>query len=269
MLSMMRYSIKNKCLTRWVKFIWYFETESANIHHKLLPTDSIDILLNLSNNMVYETDSRTITAQPFHINGFRSEHSYIHQTGAIRVFGISFYCFGLYAFINQSLKGIQDDIVDLNTLSISLAGKLKPAVSCDTIQDSVRGIEKALSLELNVDSEYVRKAKIIDDFMITDHNITIQSFCRERSINIKTFERTVLHYTGYTPKVLRRIKRFQAASNQLIHQNSISLSGVAYDNSYSDQAHFTKEFQKFSGATPSVFRQEKATIKENTKYSYI
>lgn len=269
MLSMTRYSIKNECLAPWVKFIWYFETENANIHHKLLPTDCIDTMLNLSSDMVYETGSRMITAPPFHINGLRSEHSYIYQTGTIRVFGISFYCFGLYAFINRSLKGIQDDIVDLNTLSISLAKKLKSAVSCDTIQDTVRYIEMALCSELNVDSEYVRKASLIYDFMQSDSDTSIRSFCMEHGINIKTFERTVLHYTGYTPKILRRIKRFQTASNQLAHQNSISLAGVAYDNSYSDQAHFTKEFQKFSGAAPSIFQQEKATVKENVEYSYI
>lgn len=269
MFSITRYSIKSECLAQWVKFIWYFEAKDADIHQKLLPTDCIDIVLNLSGNMIYETSSRMITAQPFHVNGLRGEHSYIHQTGTIQVFGISCYCFGLSAFINKSLKSIQDEIVDLNTLSVPLALKLKSVVSCDTIQDTVGCIEMALCSELHVDSEYVRKANLIYDFMNTDNDITIQSFCMERGINIKTFERTVLRYTGYTPKILQRIKRFQAASNQLVHQNSISLSEVAYDNSYSDQAHFIKEFRKFSGAAPSIFQQEKASIKENAVYCYI
>jgi len=269
MLSMTRYSIKDETLIPLVKFIWHFETENANIHHKLLPTDCIDIVLNLSDEMIYEAGSHIITAPSFHVNGLRDSCSYIHQTGSIHILGISFYSFGLFPFVGKSLRDIQNKITDLFTLSTSLAQKLRAAVSCDTIQDMIENIEKALLSELHTRKDYIHKTSLIRDFMEADDNATIQSFCMERGINIKTFERTVLHYTGYTPKLLRRIKRFQTASNQLVHQSSVNLVGVTYDNSFTDQAHFTKEFQKFSGVSPRTFQQEKATIKENTRYSYI
>jgi hypothetical protein len=78
MLSMTRYSIKAESLAPWVKFIWHFEVEDADIHYKLLPTDCIDIVLNMSSEIVYEADSYHIAAAPFHINGLRSKHSYIY-----------------------------------------------------------------------------------------------------------------------------------------------------------------------------------------------
>lgn len=78
MLSITRYSIKNKCLTPWIKFIWHFETENADIHYKLLPTDCIDLILNLSENMIYEVENHHISAPLLHINGLRSKPSYIH-----------------------------------------------------------------------------------------------------------------------------------------------------------------------------------------------
>ena len=79
---------------------------------------------------------------------------------------------------------------------------------------------------------------------------------------------TVRH-TGYTPGFLRRLKRFQAASNQLVHQNAMSLSDIAYDNSFTDQAHLIKDFRRFSGTKPRTFRNEKSTVKANTGYSYV
>jgi len=269
MLSMTRYSIKNECLVPLVKFIWHFETENANIHNKLLPTDCIDIVLNLSDNIIYEAGSHVITAPSFHVNGLRNKYSYIHQTGTIHVLGISFYSFGLFPFIRKSLEGIQNRITDLYDLSTPLAKKLKLAVSCNTAQGMIENVEKALLSELHTSKDYIHKTSLIHDFMEADDNTTIQSFCMERGINIKTFERIVLQHTCYTPKILRRIKRFQTASNQLVHQNPVNLVGVTYDNSFTDQAHFTKEFRKFSGVSPRTFQQEKATIKENTRYSYI
>ena len=269
MLSMTRYTVKNERLAPMVKFIWHFEAKNANIHSKLLPTDCIDVIINLSNNMIYETDSQKIIAPPFHVNGLRNKYSYIHQTGTIQIFGISFYSFGLFPFVHKSLEHIQNKIVDLHTLSIPLAHKLKLAVSNNTADDTILIIEKMLFSELQVNNDYMSNANLINDFIETDENITIQSFCKEYGINIKTFERMVLRYTGYTPKTLKRIKRFQAASNQLIHQNPENLSDVAYDNSFADQAHLIKEFRKFSGTAPRALQQEKSTIKENTNYSYI
>nr|WP_315022415.1 helix-turn-helix domain-containing protein [uncultured Aminipila sp.] len=269
MLSMTRYSIKTQCLAPWIKFIWHFEVEDADIHYKLLPTDCIDIVLNMSGDIVYEADSHCIFATPFHINGLRSKHSYIHQTGNIRVFGISCYPFGLYPFINKSLAGIHDEIVDLFELSMSLARKLELAVSNQmTTENIIENIEKALCLELQVSDDYVNKANLIHEFLETGNDSTIQSFCLEHGINTKTFMRNVLYYTGYTPKTLLSIRRFQKSGNQLIYQQSKQLSRIAYDNDFADQAHFIREFRKFSGTAPRTFEQEKITLKENTKYNY-
>ena len=266
---MTRYSVKNESLVPWVKFIWHFDSKNANIHHKLLPTDYIDIVLNLSNNMIYETGSHKIIAPCLHINGLRNKHSYIYQKGASHVFGISFYSYGMFPFVHKSMTSIQNEIVDLQALAPLLAKKLELIPSCGTIEQSITFIENTLCSQLQVYDEDMYKTTLIKKFLQKDDNISVQSFCTKHNIKIKTFERMVLHYTGYTPKVLYRIKRFQATSNQLVHQTKTTLSNIAYDNSFADQSHFTKEFREFSGTAPITFKQEKITIKENAKYSYI
>ena len=269
MLSMIRYSIKNERLIPWIKFIWHFEAENANIYYKLLPTDCIDVIMNLSSGIIYETDSHKIVAPHFHINGLRDKYSFIKQSGNICIWGISFYSFGLFPFINKPMEHIQNKIVDLHSLSIPLAHNLKSAVSDNIAGDTVTMIEKALCSELQNNSDYTYKAKFIHDYIESDDNVTVQIFCEKHGISIKTFERMVLRYTGYTPKILRRIKRFQSVSNQLINKNPKSLTDAAYDNCFADQAHLIKDFHRFSGIAPMSFLHEKATIKENTKYRYM
>jgi len=269
MLNITRYSIKDERLKPWVKFIWHLDVSDANICYKLLPTDCIDIILNLSGDIAYDTDSLYAPAASFHINGLRGRHSYIHHMGKIRVFGISFYSFGLYPFVNKSLAGINDKVVDLFDISTPLAQSLEFAVSDETATESiVHNIEKALCIHCGVTDGYISKAKLILDFLESDDKITIQSFCAEHGIHTKTFTRNVEYYTGYTPKILRSIKRFQKTGNQLVYQKLNQISDIAYDNGFADQAHFIREFHKFSGASPRVFQQEKMTVKENTKYTY-
>jgi AraC-like DNA-binding protein len=269
MLAITRYAVKNKLLAPWIKFIWHFEAEDANVFYKLLPTDCIDIILNLSSNLIYEVDANRILAAPFHINGLRSKHSYVKQVGNIRIFGISFYPFGLYPFVNQSVESIRDRVVDLQELSATLAQNLELAISGETTTENIiDNIERALILELKVTEDYKNKARLIRNFLELDNDTTIQEFCLDRAIHTKTFTRNVLNYTGYTPKTLRSLKRFQKAGNQLVYQEQKRLSDVAYENDFADQSHFTREFQKFSGVAPGAFLREKVTVKENTEYIY-
>lgn len=233
-----------------------------------IATDCIDVILNLADDVVYETECNKIIAPPFHINGLRSKYSFVHQEKSIRIFGISFYPHGLYPFVHKSLKEVQNKVIDLNGLSYSLGEKLKKAVSSDTTEKIIAEIEKTLIEELSIKQDFVHKAQIISDFITISDDISIKSFCDERSINIKTFERMFLNYTGYTPKILRRIKRFQNTCNQLVHQH-ISLTDITYDNNFTDQSYFIKEFTRFSGTTPRTFQTEKATVKENAKYKFL
>ncbi|MDL4907139.1 MULTISPECIES: helix-turn-helix domain-containing protein [Bacillota] len=268
-LNITRYAIKNECLIPWVKFFWHIEAVNADIHYKLLPTDCIDVILNLADVIVYETEFNRIIAPPFHINGLRSKCSFIHQENNIRIFGITFYPHGLYPFVLKSLKEVQNKVVDLNGFSYSLTQKLKNAVNNDTAEKIIAEIENTLIDELSIKQDFVDKAQLISDFITINDDISVKSFCDERSINIKTFERLFLYYTGYTPKILRRIKRFQNTCNQLVHQHMASLTDITYDNNFTDQSYFIKEFTHFSGTAPRTFQTEKATVKENVKYKYL
>ena len=260
-LNITRYAIKNECLIPWVKFFWHIEAVNADIHYKLLPTDCIDVILNLADVIVYETEFNRIIAPPFHINGLRSKCSFIHQENNIRIFGITFYPHGLYPFVLKSLKEVQNKVVDLNGFSYSLTQKLKNAVNNDTAEKIIAEIENTLIDELSIKQDFVDKAQLISDFITINDDISVKSFCDERSM--------FLYYTGYTPKILRRIKRFQNTCNQLVHQHMASLTDITYDNNFTDQSYFIKEFTHFSGTAPRTFQTEKATVKENVKYKYL
>ena len=267
--NMIRHSVRDQRLIPWIKFIWEMKGIDEEIHCKLLPTDCIDMILNLGSEMMYETSHNKRVAPPFHVNGLREVHSYIHQEKPIYVFGISFYSFGLFPFVHQSMKRLQQRIISLEELSLSLSQGLERAVIGDNDHDIPIAIEQALLDELAIDGGYIEKSQLIRDFIESNEEVTVQHFCKDRLVNIKTFERMVLFYTGFTPKALRNIRRFQKASNQLVHDQTANLTDISYDNHFTDQAHFTKVFRRYSGAVRHVFQAEKVSVKENVKYFYL
>jgi AraC-like DNA-binding protein len=262
---MERFPVADVDLENWVKFIWHFEADNAHVHHKLLPMDSIDIILNLADEMVYETASGRITAPKVHVNSLRNQYSFIHQTGKVDVWGISFYSFGLYPFIDKPVKMIQDHITDLDLLSPSLAEKLKGAVCRESTRHIVESISESLKSELTASDKCLRRTEIIKEFLEMDEDMPIHSFCLDHGVNLRTFERFVVSMTGYSPVKLRRVRRYQVASRQLLFEKDARITDIVYDHNYTDQSHFIREFKNFSGVPPGKFQQEKNTVLENTR----
>ena len=269
MLPMTRYMIRNQSLAPWVKFIWSFVLDDGNISYQLLPTDTFDILINLSGRMIYQTKTSEYDAPDNHINGLRKEHSMIRQTGKIRVYGVSFYAYGLYPYIHGPITKINDRITDLSSIEPSFSNQLENAARNSPENKVFENMEHVLYSELNTCESDIQKVKIIESFLSTSDASTVNEYCIKQNMNVKTFERMMVKYTGYMPKVLHRLRRFQITSNQLVHQREVNLADIAYDNSFSDQSHFTREFQGFTGIPPREFQSVKKSVKENTIYKII
>lgn len=62
--------------------------------------------------------------------------------------------------------------------------------------------------------------------------------------------------TGLTPKLYCRVRRFQAALHYAgaLGGAAASWASVAQAAGYSDQAHFNREFVRFTGVTPSTYK---------------
>lgn len=260
-----RFNISHDILSKWIKFIWHFQTEDVDVKHKLLPMDSIDIVINLESDMTYETDNIRIKAPKIHVNGLREGHSFMYQNGRIDVWGISFYSFGLYPFFNKSLKSVQNEIIDLKLLSSSLAIKLNIAMQKEGDQLKIESIIDSLESEFKIDEICLKRADLIRDFL-AEIDTPISAFCLQNGLNQKTFERFVTDMTGFSPVSLRNLKRYEVPRNRLLFNKSEAISDIVYDYNYTDQAYFTKECKKYSGVTPRKFREEKITVIENTIY---
>ena len=68
---------------------------------------------------------------------------------------------------------------------------------------------------------------------------------------------------GISPSTYAALVRFNK-SLQLVLNSPRSLTSIAYDCGYYDQAHFIKEFKKFTAITPLTCRHSK--LKNDTDY---
>lgn len=265
MLVFKRYAIQSPALKPWIKFIWLFEAdEYVSIKNKLLPTDSTDIILNMSTAINYLVDGQVVNAENLHVNGIRDKYSFIMQEGVLKVFGISFFSYGLYPFFRIPLFQLNSRILDLKECNYILAKNLEAILMRkDSVNRTLLGFEKILEMELDLNRVNLNHTILIKKFAQNNYEKSVSLFCHDENVCIKTFERACFKYTGLNPKTLQRIGRFQATSNQLIYgTKNNAFSDIIYDDYY-DQAHFIKEFNIHTGVSPTRFLKEGISIKEN------
>lgn len=70
----------------------------------------------------------------------------------------------------------------------------------------------------------------------------------------RTFERHFIAASGLTPGGWLRICRFQQARAQ-VTASGLSLAEIALDAGYADQAHMTRDFQRYEAISPAALRR--------------
>lgn len=83
-------------------------------------------------------------------------------------------------------------------------------------------------------------------------NISVRQLAQAFSLSTRQFERRFKEMAGFSPKLFSRIIRFQSALEQYGNRSK-SLTEIAHEYGYYDQAHFIHDFQSFSGYNPHQY----------------
>lgn len=83
--------------------------------------------------------------------------------------------------------------------------------------------------------------------------ISLTTLHKTLKISERTFERKFLQHVGVTPRLFKRICKFQAALQQLESNDFHVLTDVAYAHEFADQSHFIRTFKEFTGYTPKEY----------------
>lgn len=90
----------------------------------------------------------------------------------------------------------------------------------------------------------------------------LNTLVKDCNISNRYLQKIFIEKVGFSPKFFMRIVRFQQVLHYLSDRQFSSLTSVAYQADYYDQAHFIRDFKDFTGFTPSRFQLKKHPINQ-------
>jgi AraC-like DNA-binding protein len=182
-------------------------------------------------------------------------------------------CFGIWFLPHTFSLFSSIPLTELNDKSLALENIFSPDfidlvgeyLHENKIQKLVESVDSFLIKSIKK-STHELKDKVanyaVRSIFINKGQANLELIAKDCNISSRYLQKIFLEKIGFNPKFLVRIVRFQQALDYVQFLQNNSLTNIAYQSGYFDQAHFIKEFKDFTSFVPSQYRIENHPINQ-------
>lgn len=256
-----------------VKCFWVLEVpgDMKAPKQRVIPDGCIEMCFILGDDVRRYTSETEFIIQPrAMVFGQITKPYYVQPTGEVNTFAVRFYPYGFANFITKPTQELADKETPLSKLfeadvAIQLERKINVASST---AERIAVIEQFL-LEKLIQQAVIDTivTSTIEALTETGGTESIKSILKDDLSKRRNLERKFAKQVGISPKQLGRIIRLQAALKMMLNNQGESLTQIAYESEYYDQAHFIKDFKDFTGTNPKEYLSDDQMILSSLIYS--
>ncbi len=197
-----------------------------------------------------------------HYVGMREKSIFLEEMDGISFFAIRFRPGGILSFLRIPAFEFVQQFLPLETLWGKVAGELEARIfEAPNYAEKVKAAESVLLRQLK--KAYTEKTFLdaaLQDIYARKGHCTIDEIKEKYKVGYKKLERHFLKKVGCTPKLYIKMVRLSRAIDMMQRQPETSMTEVAYETGFYDQAHFNRDFKLFTGNTPRQFKKKRYTI---------
>ena len=253
-------------LQDYVKCFWILEREytPADPVEDVTPDAFVELIFNFGAQYVLQTeDLRNREMPKAFLVGLQRKPLLFRSSGTVKLVATRFYAWGALPFLDIQRQTPNNLAITLGREWHDLADKLEPAVQANDYDAAVAGVEDFLIgklLTAAFDLKQIQTAARMlhhkkGQFRVAE----LAEYCH---LSARQLERRFQDVVGVSPKVLARTIRFEEIRKRLMFDPDTSLTDLAYEFGYTDQAHFIRDFREFADRTPGEFAAEMRALQE-------
>ncbi len=253
-----------KHLSDFIKCYWYGEQKLGppNYEFEILPDSFIELVFCFGQNQTFIRKGSTIKeiGSAF-VVGLLDSPIYIRCEGKIKTFGVRFYAWGFYPFIRVQSDSSATELDLMNLDLVLLNERLRECIAEGDINRGFEELEETLLQFLRVKNEDFRITEASKEIYNDQGKSKLKQFFQKLRISERQLNRVFNFTIGLGPKGLSKRVRFQHVRDAIFENPDISLTELAYEFNYTDQAHFINDFKAFANKTPSEFANEMKNLR--------
>ncbi|MGY6650473.1 DUF6597 domain-containing transcriptional factor [Wenyingzhuangia sp. IMCC45574] len=250
--------LPQESLKEWVKCYWNLESAYKNtpLKNTIIPDGTMKLIFHYGDTYRHHPNNQeSIILPKCFLIGQLTKPYVVEPLGVTGSFVVRFQPNGFSPFANIPIKEIQNTAVPLKTLfgndGIRIGEQILTATST---AERIELIEEFLINRLTNKATIDLIIKTtVDTILEANGQCSIHTLSEQNNTSRRQLTRKFSSTIGLSPKQLSKTVRIQNALKTLLKKEVTSLTDLAYENEYFDQAHFIKDFKEFTGLTPKEF----------------
>jgi AraC-like DNA-binding protein len=245
-------------LSGLIKCYWRLEspTEENPEKQTIVPDGCMEMIFHYGDlYKQYLQNAKNIIQPKCFLIGQLTRPLKIEPTGQTGIFSIRFHPNGFSSFTSIPIKEMENTATSLEKIWGKDGKEIgKKVLSANSVSERIKYIESFLLNRLpNIETiDHVIKSTV-DTILTANGHLSVNDLSKLINISRRQLERKFSSFIGLSPKQLSKTIRFQTTLKMLLNKQFVSLTTLAYEGEYYDQAHFIKDFIEFTGLTPNNF----------------
>ena len=248
-------------LAEFVKCYWTLESEKENtpVKNTIVPDGTMKLIFHYGDTYKHHPkDGESIILPKCFLIGQLTKPYVVEPIGVTGSFVVRFQSNGFLPFATIPIKEMENMAVPLGKLFGTYGEEIgEKILNANDTSERIEIIETFLFNRL-ADRQTIETIvkSTVETILKANGQFSVNEFSKQSNINRRQLTRKFSSAIGLSPKQLAKTIRIQATLKSLLRKEVISLTDLAYENEYFDQAHFIKDFKEFTGLTPKEFYGE-------------
>jgi len=241
-----------------VKCYWTLESpaEPTPQKQRIVPDGCMEMIFHFGDlYKQYLEDGSSIIQPRSFIFGQITSYLDIEATGATDIFAVRFHPEGFIPYATIAIKEMENKAVSLEKIFGNNGLLLEEEMTkANNSPERITIVEKFLTGRLAEAASIDRiVSTTVETILNINGQLSVDQLSQQLNIHRRQLERKFYSAIGLSPKKLSKIIRLQATLKMMMNNELTSLTSIAHEGEYYDQAHFIKDFKEFTGMSPKNF----------------
>lgn len=243
--------------------IWHYESAPAPFSlEKLMPTGRVDLIINLNDEALRIHNPKDVRQIEHYrgpvFSGVQGSFSVIDASQQTLIMGVAFRAGGAYAIPRFGVSDISNSHLSASDVWGHQAQFLwEELAGLPDSKSRVAALERALIKVIARGRQRELHPAVqtaLEELQHHPATVSVRDLAVDTGLSQRRFIELFTRQVGITPKLFSRIQRFQRTLQKVHFLRRVDWCELAFDAGYYDQSHLIRDFQQFSGLSPTQYR---------------